>query len=322
MPGGCVFRPNEQVWYCHVQALYQDAYTLTFRKSPSFMVFLAPIVRRFALLLLVMSLAACSALGERTPPALSALIDRQVPPEQVAGLDYGQITELGVGGSCLPLGEAWAENRSVPRRDLDEWLGQCEADIDVARTRQAEDASLTYLIEEAIQSLEVRQARLRRAEQRRRLAEELQRRQLEKEREQEQARASREARRAEWLARLAAAAIHEALATLDVADKALAYSLGQISERSLSNFLACVELAYPNRGYQLSRDGRRLVVIAEQAALPRGRLPIEARFTEYDDYWLLTFLKVAEISAVNAQDRFILAQNLLAQSCYGEDGLL
>ncbi|MFN3713327.1 MAG: hypothetical protein ACK4SX_06695 [Alcanivoracaceae bacterium] len=280
-------------------------------------------VRIISVITLAVLLSACGVLRERAPAPLASLLDRQVPPDQVAGLDYGQIAELGVEGSCVPLAEAWAEGRALPRRDIDEWmLPQCEADVVEALAREKESARVEYLIEEAWLALEQRRERERRVEQRRRLALELQRRQLLKEQELAQQQASREARRQALLQRLAAAAIHDALATVEVADRPLAYSLGQVSERSLANFLACIELAYPNKGYELTRDGRRLVVIAQQAALPRGRLPIEARFTEHDEFWLLTFLKVAEISAANAQDRFILAQNLLAQSCYGEDGLL
>jgi hypothetical protein len=281
------------------------------------------LARIMAVITFAALVSACGVLRERAPAPLASLIDRQLPPDQVAGLDYGEIAELGVEGSCTPLAEAWAEGRALPRRDIDEWmLPQCQTDVVEALARQQENARIEYLVEEAWLALEQRRERERRAEQRRRLAAELQRRQLLKEQELAQQQASREARRQALLGRLAAAAIHDALATVEVADKPLAYSLGQVSERSLANFLACVELAYPNRGYEVTRDGRRLVIIAQQAALPRGRLPIEARFTEHDEFWLLTFLKVAEISAANAQDRFILAQNLLAQSCYGEDGLL
>jgi hypothetical protein len=302
---------------------YQDAHGLTLRDLGLYMAFFLPLSRIITVVSLVGLLSACGVLRERAPAPLASLIDRQLPPEQVAGLDYDRIAELGVEGSCLPLAEAWAEQRPLPRRDLEEWmLPQCEADVTEALARQQESARIEYLIEEAWQTLEQRRERERRAEQRRRLAAELQRRQLLKEQELAQQQAGREARRQALLDNLAAAAIHEALRTVEVADKPLAYSLGQVSERSLANFLACVELAYPNKGYEVSRDGRRLVVIAQEAKLPRGRLPIEARFTEHDEFWLLTFLKVAEISAANAQDRFILAQNLLAQSCYGEDGLL
>ena len=233
-------------------------------------------------------------------------------------------------GSCDTLAATLAQKRTLPRRELEgSLLPSCQTEVEAALARERESARLDDLIEQGWQTLLARRERERQAEERRTLEAELQRRQLQQQQQQQQQRqqneqqaASRESRRQEWRQRLSAAAIHTALAELEVPDRPLAFSVGQISERALSNFLACVELAYPNRGYKIGRDGRKLVVIAEKAALPRGRMPIEARFTEHDEYWLLTYLKVAEITAATAQDRFILAQNLVAQSCYGEDGLL
>ena len=272
----------------------------------------------------------CATLREHAPDALAALIDRTVPPNEVAGLDFPAISALGVHGSCDVLAGMAAQNRSVPRRELEErLLPACEADVEAAIAQQREDLRLELLIEEAWQELLARREQQRLLEERRQLEADLQRRQMQKQqaiedqvKQQQQQQASRQSRLAALAVTLQGAAVHQALAELEIQDKALAYSAGQVSERSLSNFLACIELAYPNKGYQVRLDGRRLVVIAEKAALPRGRMPIEMRFTENDDYWLLTFLKVAEITASNAQDRFILAQNLVAQSCYREDGLL
>jgi hypothetical protein len=272
----------------------------------------------------------CTALRENAPDSLAALIDRTMPPAEVAGLDFPAIAALGVHGACDVLAGMSAQNRTVPRRQLEgQLLPACRAQVLEALARQREDQRVEMLIEEAWQALLARREQQRLLEERRQLEADLQRRQMHKQQAiedqiklRQQQQASRQSRLATLAVALQGAAIHQALAELEVQDKSLAYSAGQISERSLTNFLACVELAYPNRGYQVSRDGRRLVVIAEKAALPRGRMPIELRFTENDDYWLLTFLKVAEIQASNAQDRFILAQNLVAQSCYREDGLL
>ena len=284
----------------------------------------------FAVVVACLLLPGCAALREHAPDSLAALIDRSAPPATVAGLGYDEIAGLGVQGSCDTLAQTLEQKRTLPRRELEgSLLPSCQAEVEDALARERESARLDELIEQAWQALLARRERLRQAEERRMLEAELQRRQLQVQLQQqqqqeqsEQQAASRQSRQQEWLQRLAAAAIHAALAELEIPDRALAFSAGQVSERSLSNFLACVELAYPNRGYQISRDGRRLVVIAEKAALPRGRMPIEARFTEHDDFWLLSYLKVAEITAATAQDRFILAQNLVAQSCYGEDGLL
>ncbi|MCK5874399.1 MAG: hypothetical protein KAG82_06900 [Alcanivoracaceae bacterium] len=280
----------------------------------------------FAVVAACLLASGCASLREHAPDSLAALIDRSAPPVRVAGLDYSEITALGVHGSCDTLAQTLEQKRTLPRRELEgSLLPSCQAEVEAALARERESARLDELIEQAWQALLARRERERQAEERRMLEAELQRRQLQQQQQQkqsEQQAASRESRRQDWQQRLVTAAIHGALAELEVPDRPLAFSAGQISERSLSNFLACVELAYPNRGYKISRDGRKLVVIAEKAALPRGRMPIEARFTEHDEYWLLTYLKVAEITAATAQDRFILAQNLVAQSCYGEDGLL
>jgi hypothetical protein len=280
----------------------------------------------FAVVAVCLLQSGCASLREHAPDSLAALIDRSAPPARIAGLGYGEIDALGVHGSCDTLAQTLEQKRTLPRRELEgSLLPSCQAEVEAALARERESARLDELVEQAWQALLARREKARQAEERRMLEAELQRRQLQQQQQQEQSEqqaASRESRHHEWQQRLAAAAIHSALAELEVPDRPLAFSAGQISERSLSNFLACVELAYPNRGYQISRDGRRLVVIAEKAALPRGRMPIEARFTEHDEFWLLTYLKVAEITAATAQDRFILAQNLVAQSCYGEDGLL
>jgi hypothetical protein len=296
------------------------------------MVAVFPRLSVFTLLALCFAASGCATLRERAPDGLAALIDRAVPPAEVAGLDYPAIATLDVHDSCDILAALYEQGRKLPRRELERnLLPACAADVEAALARERESVRLDVLIEEAWQALLLRREEARKAEERRLLEAELQRRQMlqlqkqqqsEREKEKEQASASRESRREAWQARLAAASIHATLTDLAIPDLPVAYSAGQISERSLSNFLACVELAYPNRGYEITRDGRRLVVIAQKAALPRGRMSIEVRFTEHDEYWLLTYLQVAEITAATAQDRFILAQNLVAQSCYGEDGLL
>lgn len=277
----------------------------------------------FAIVAACLMASGCASLREHAPDSLAALIDRSAPPLRIAGLGYSEIAALGVHGSCDTLAQTLEEKRTLPRRELEgSLLPSCQSEVEAALARERESARLDDLIEQAWQALLVRREKARQAEERRMLEAELQRRQLQQQKQNEQQAASRETRHHDWQQRLAAATIHTSLAELEIPDRPLAFSAGQISERSLSNFIACVELAYPNRGYKISRDGRRLVVIAEKAALPRGRMPIEVRFTEQDEFWLLTYLKVAEISAATAQDRFILAQNLVAQSCYGEDGLL
>jgi hypothetical protein len=305
----------------------EDAHTLVLPELHRRMVSVLPRWSTIVLISCCLLATGCTALRESAPDSLAALIDRAVPPPQVAGLDFDSIEALGVHGSCDMLAEMWRQNRSVARRELEgRLLPTCEADVQAALARQREAQRLDGLIEEAWQALLARREQQRLLAERRQLEEDLRRRQMQKQQAREeqikQQLATRQSRIESLAVTLKAAAVHQALAELSVQDKSLAYSAGQISERSLSNFLACVEIAYPNKGYKIRRDGRRLVVIAEKAALPRGRMPIELRFTENEGFWLLTFLKVAEITASNAQDRFILAQNLVAQSCYGEDGLL
>lgn len=274
------------------------------------------------MVLLALLTSGCATLRDSAPEGLAALIDRAPVPEQVAGLNYQEIAELGVADSCRLLADTHASGRRMPRRELNRQLPVCQAEVEQALAQRAEAARLDTLVEQAWQDLQARRERLRLEAERRRLEEELHARQMQHEQERLEQEAQEANSRQQWQAQLAAASVHAVLTEYELEDKPVAYSPGQVSERSLSNFLACVELAYPNRGYQITRDGRRLVVVARRAALPRGEMPIEARFTEQDEFWLLTYLQVAEITAATAQDRFILAQNLIAQSCYSQDGLL
>ena len=42
---------------------------------------------------------------------------------------------------------------------------------------------------------------------------------------------------------------------------------------------------------------------------------LESRYTRIWDNWTLQYLSVGEIRAENAQDRYVLAQNLLGSQC-------
>ena len=47
----------------------------------------------------------------------------------------------------------------------------------------------------------------------------------------------------------------------------------------------------------------------------RGDVLLESRYTRIWDNWTLQYLSVGEIRAENAQDRYVLAQNLLGSQC-------
>ena len=108
----------------------------------------------------------------------------------------------------------------------------------------------------------------------------------------------------------------------DVPDQPLAFAVGQASERTMKNFLACLEVGYPNQGYEVDRGDDSLTVTARQADMLRGDVDIRARFVNVWDTWMLESLSVAELTARTPQDRFMLAQNLLAGHCYGIDNLM
>ena len=105
-------------------------------------------------------------------------------------------------------------------------------------------------------------------------------------------------------------------------DQPLAFAVGQASERTMKNFLACLEVGYPNQGYEVDRGDDSLTVTARQADMLRGDVDIRARFVNVWDTWMLESLSVAELTARTPQDRFMLAQNLLAGHCYGIDNLM
>jgi hypothetical protein len=182
----------------------------------------------------------CTTLRENAPDGLAALIDRALPPTEVAGLDYPAIAELGIHGACDELAEMARQNRTVPRRQLEgSLLPACDAEVRRALAEQREAARLDGLIEAAWQELLVRRELQRLLDERRQLEMDLQRRQMlrqqaiaERLRQQQQQQVTKESRLKALVAALAAAAVHQVLADLEVEDKAMAYSVGQVSERS------------------------------------------------------------------------------------------
>ena len=274
--------------------------------------------RRLPLLLgvglLAMGLGGCASMMETT----AGLIGRTPAPPTVDGLDYTAIRDLGaLEGSCESLRQAHETERYVPQRTLNElWLPACRRRIQEARRFNAE---MERLVQRAYEAEQAHQKALeeKRAEERRvREAMEAARRDAEERQEANPEEENREHLRE----RLADAHILQILD--DVPDQPLAFSLGQPSERSMKNFLACLEVGYPNQGYQVERDGGDLTVTALQADMLRGDVDIRAHFVNVWDTWMLETLSVAEMTADTPRDRFMLAQNLMAGPCYGIDELL
>ncbi|WP_111656096.1 hypothetical protein [Isoalcanivorax indicus] len=281
------------------------------------------LLRRAALsCMALLGLAGCASLPFDAPGVSTA-----VAPERVAGLRYAQMEELGaLRGACAHLQDMRKQGRRVRQQELDEQLlPACERQIQAAQDRLARQRQEAE--EQAIAEMMARewawvqeQAALRRSREAEWREAERQRQEAELLRAQlavaEQAQAERRAALAQ---RIMSTQVQQALA--DYEDKPIAHSMGQPSATTLKTFLACIELAYPNKGYRVSQSGRTLTVIARQAQLPRGDLPIEARFVENANYWRMTYLMVADIEARSDADRFVLSQNLVAEACPQEGGL-
>ena len=267
-------------------------------------------MRTLALALLCLTLlAGCSRQGMVGTSA--GLFGRVEAPETVSGFEYSEIRAMGgLRDECLVLSDIYRRRAYVREADLETWLlPECEAIVAVEQARIAEEQAIAELvarewaiIQHRLEIMRREEARQRRLEREAREAEEASARELQ---------ALRDA--------VAGAAIWHELR--DIEDKPLAHTQGQPSEVSLKNFLACVELAYPNQGYEISRSGRNLSVIARRARLPRGEMPIETRFVEYPGAWLMSYLKVADIEPRSAADRYVLSENLLAERCHSDSGV-
>lgn len=250
------------------------------------------------------------------------LVGREAVPTVVAGVSLAELSSLGVSDApgCRELVEADRAGRRVSSRQLQQhWLPVCRAVVEDAQAHSRWLVEAQRLIDEAWQMLEQERAEREERETRQQALEQAIRdRQQEAE---EQARQMERQQRVSTLhEQLAAAKIHEALRAFQ--DKPMGYTLADKSARSMKEFLACIELAYPNKGYEVSYSGHVLTVKVLKASSLRGNITIETRFYETGDVWLLNYLRVAEMEAPSAQDRFILAQNLMASHCYAIDGLL
>lgn len=276
----------------------------------------APVLlSRFMLLLSLAVLASgCTALRPSTPPLVAV-------PTHIQGLDYQQIEELGIGeGACSELHQLHREQVPLTLRTLDPLVTECADQVAAARERRARDQALSVQLEEqqAIDALMASEWERIQAELERRRAEQLRRRQEAARMEQliqAQQRAAQEAarQRAQLMVQIEQASIQRRLR--NVADKPVAYKLNQPQGLMLKRLLACVELAYPNKGWDVEYSGRNLTVVARDARLPRGDLPVEFRFQENANYWRLHYLRVADIETRTDEDRYVLSQNLIADSC-------
>ena len=273
-------------------------------------------------LLPVLLIAGCASL-----PLEMGRLGGSTAPETVAGLTYDAMQELGaLRGTCAHLQDMRRQGRRVDTVEMTErLLPACEQMIERAReeARQAREAAEQReiavfmarewaVVEAQVAQRRSREREWREAEQQRQEAE-LLRAQLARA-EEKQAE-----RRAALAERIRTTNIYDKLSEYE--DKPVAHSIGQPSQTTLKTFLACVELAYPNKGYRISQSGRTLTIVAREAQLPRGDLPIEMRFNENPQYWRMTYLMVADIEARQDADRFVLSQNLVAQSCPQEGGL-
>lgn len=274
-------------------------------------------IRYIGLGLLLTTLASCASLRDASPP----WVPHVAPPDRIAGLTYADIDRLGaLHGPCAYLADLHNQQLTLPEERYRQLvLPGCEAQIskaeeqEAARLRAEEERAIAELMEREWQRVEeAREQEWREAERRRQEAE-LLRAQLARAEELEQQ------RREALQQRISQAAIQQELA--NVPDMPIAHNLGQPLKTTLKTFLACIELAYPNQGYQITRSGRNLTIIANEARLPRGDLAIETRFIENPAYWRMTYLRVADIEARTDADRFVLSQNMTAESCPQEGGL-
>ncbi|WP_416390870.1 hypothetical protein NR756_13405 [Alloalcanivorax xenomutans] len=240
-------------------------------------------------------------------------------PATVAGLDYVTQNRLGVADSaCDELAAAWRGDRWLPNDQRAQLIARCGARVRRVLDVREQDQELDRLVSEAwdatIQARLERERRERRREQVRRA--------IAQAREEAEARndSAAEDALAQLRERMADAHILQVLR--EVPDQPLAYAIGQPSERSMKEFLSCLEVAYPNEGYEMQWEGDNLSVRALNATMPRGDVDIDTQFVSVWNTWMLQSLSVAELRATNAQDRFMLAQNLVAGQCYDVDGRL
>lgn len=268
-----------------------------------------------SLLLVVTLLAGCAGLRDMWAH------QQGVPaPERVQGMSYLAISQLGaLEDSCLTLSHHYEREDTLPSEDMAALVFDCESGIARAqhelnnRVKEAEAEAISASLQQDYdQFVAQREEEWRRAEKHRQAAAAL-RAQL------EQAERVQKERESELKERMLTTNVQVALQKID--DKPIAHNAADPSSTTLKEFLACVELAYPNKGYDVKQNGKQLSIVVKEAKLPRGDLPITMRFSENSEYWRMTYLMVADIEARSDADRFVLSQNLTAESCPQEGGL-
>jgi len=267
------------------------------------------------LLAVVVGLAGCANLRE------ALQLQQGVPaPERVQGMSYLAISQLGaLEDSCLTLSHHYEQEDTLPSEEIAALVFDCEGEIARAqqelnnRVKEAEAEAISASLQQDYeQFIAQKEEEWRRAEKQRQAAAALRAQLEEAERLQEQ-------RENELRERMQATQVQVALKKIE--DKPIAHNAGDPSNTTLKEFLACVELAYPNKGYEVKQNGKQLSIVVKEAKLPRGDLPITVRFSENSEYWRMTHLMVADIEARSDEDRFVLSQNLTAESCPKEGGL-
>jgi hypothetical protein len=235
-------------------------------------------------------------------------------PAKVGGLDYHEIDALGARvEGCQSLYQHYRDARYLKEQQAAAWRDDCVEQIARARKARRYAQQVDLEVERAWQAvLAHREAQRRQAQRRRELRDDM--RQAQKMAESlRNAEEKQEKAQSQRLERLDGANIHNLM--LEVPNLPLAFTVGSASEMTLKRFLACLEVLYPNEGYQIRRDGDKLTVKAERATMMRGDVLLESRYTRIWDNWTLQYLSVGEIRAENAQDRYVLAQNLLGSQC-------
>ena len=235
-------------------------------------------------------------------------------PAQVAGLDYDKIDALGARvGGCQSLYQHFSEARYLKEQQAAVWQDDCVAQIAQARKARHYAQQVDLEVENAWQAVLAHKEEQRRQAQRRREIREGMRQAQQMADTLRNAEEEQEKAQSQRLERLDGANIHSLM--LEVPNLPLAFTVGSASDMTLKRFLACLEVLYPNKGYQIRRDGDKLTVKAERATMMRGDVLLESRYTRIWDNWTLQYLSVGEIRAENAQDRYVLAQNLLGSQC-------
>lgn len=235
-------------------------------------------------------------------------------PAQVAGLDYDEIEALGARvGGCQSLYQHYSEARYLKEQQAAVWQDDCMAQIAQARKARHYAQQVDLEVENAWQAVLAHKEEQRRQEQRRREIREGMRQAQQMADTLRNAEEEQEKAQSQRLERLDGANIHNLMQ--EVPNLPLAFTVGSPSGMTLKRFLACLEVLYPNQGYRIRRDGDKLTVKAERASMMRGDVLLESRYTRIWDNWTLQYLSVGEIRAENAQDRYVLAQNLLGSQC-------